>query len=278
MTTSGRAHRIRKCLFGAAASGCLIGVSPLHAQDSLTDGWLIRVSPYVWATAFNGNATVKGRKANVDVNFSDVVKNLDGALLAQGEASKGPWSFILQGNFLRASIDDSVGPIDAKTDANAVIGEMYGAYRLGHWDLDESGAPQQVRPAGIERGVSVDGMAGLLYTYLNIDLELKGNGPLGLERHFSGDQQWATPMVGLRAQLGLDDHWFFAAQGTVGALSDTNSAWNLLGLVGYAFNKTVSVAAGYRALHQYYRNGNGNDRFEYDVTTHGPVVALTFTW
>jgi hypothetical protein len=279
VTTVVERHRLRKHLGAAAALSCLIAASPLHAEETMRDGWLIRVSPYIWATAFNGNATVKGRKANVDVNFSDVVKNLDGGFLAQGEASKGPWSFILQGNFLRASVDDSGDLIDTKANSDALIGEMYGAYRLGHWDVAESSTPQLIRPAGIERGLSVDAMAGVLYTYLNMDLTLKGNGPLtGIERHFSGDQQWATPMVGLRGLLGLDDHWFFAAQGAVGAISNTNSAWNLQGLVGYSFNRTVSVAGGYRALHQYYRNGNGNDRFEYDVTTHGPVVALTFTW
>ncbi len=247
------------------------------ADASPWDGWTIRFTPYVWATAFNGHATVKGQKANVDVSFSDLVKNLDGGVLAQVEAIKGPFSLVAQGNFLRASIDDNVGPIDATTDANAFIGELYGTYRLGHWPLGETAA-DGVRPVGIEHGISLDGLAGFNYTYLNVDLKLKGTGPLGLERHFSGDQQWATPFVGLRTLVGLNDHWFIAALGYVGAVSSDNTTWNLQGLVGYAFNSWISVEAGYRALYQNYENGNGNDRFHYDVITHGPVIGVTFVW
>ncbi len=62
------------------------------------------------------------------------------------------------------------------------------------WAIGPGGRPADgVRPAGIEQGLSLDGLAGFTYTYLNLDLKLKGTGPLGLERHFSGDQQWATP-------------------------------------------------------------------------------------
>jgi hypothetical protein len=247
------------------------------AQQKPSDGWRIRVTPYLWATAFHGHATVKGRKADVDVSFSDVLDNLDGAALAQVEAIKGPFSLVAQGNFLRASIDDNVGPIDATTDANAFIGEMFGTYRLGHVPPG-SGTADGARPAGIEQGLSIDGLAGFSYTYLNVDLKLKGTGPLGPERHFGGDKQWATPFVGLRAIAALDEHWFVSALAYAGAVSSDNTTWNLQGLVGYAFNSTVSIVGGYRALYQNYEDGNGNDRFHYDVITHGPIVGVTFVW
>jgi hypothetical protein len=264
----------RRHIVPLVALACATWAAPVQAQEAPSDGWTIRLTPYLWATAFNGDATVKGQKADVDVSFGDVLSNLDGALLGQIEATKGPWSLVAQGNFLRASIDGSVDQFDTDVDANAVIGELFGAYRLAHWPLGSTEAGS-VRPMGIEHGLTLDGLAGFMYTHLDADLEVKGN---GLERHFSANQQWATPFVGLRTLVGLNEHWFLAAVGYAGAVSSDNTVWNLQGLVGYAFNESISVEAGYRALYQNYENGNGNDRFHYDVITHGPVIGVTFVW
>jgi hypothetical protein len=35
------------------------------------------------------------------------------------------------------------------------------------------------------------------------------------------------------------------------------------------------VIAGYRALSQDYDDGSGADRFEWDVTLHGPLLGLS---
>jgi hypothetical protein len=50
------------------------------------------------------------------------------------------------------------------------------------------------------------------------------------------------------------------------------------GLVTYRFglfgDDNAKFAAGYRALYQDYSDGSGADKFEWDVTLHGPVFAL----
>jgi hypothetical protein len=270
--------------WGAAcllAGALVLGVSakPACAEDVSRGGggWTFHVTPYAWATAFNGNATIRGQKSDVDASFSDVIQDLDYGLLAQIEADKGPWGLVAQGNYLNASSDGSVGPVDAKVDANAFIGELFATYRLGYWPLGTS-ATESYAPASIKPGLNLDALGGFIYTYVSSDLELKGTGPLGLERHFNGDQDWVTPFAGARTLFGLDQHWFLAVMGYYGTLGSDNSVWNLQGLVGYAFNRSISVAAGYRALYQNYENGNDNDKFHYDITTHGPVFGVTFTW
>jgi hypothetical protein len=247
------------------------------AEQTPGEGWTFHVTPYVWATAFTGHATIRGRKTDVDASFDDVLKHLDGGLLAQFEADHGPWGLVAQGNYLKASSDGSVGPIDAKVDANAFIGELFATYRLAHWALGTT-ATESYAPVNIAPGLSLDALGGLIYTYANADLELKGTGALGLERHFNGDQQWATPIVGARALFGFNEHWFLAVLGDYGTLGSDNWTWNLQGLVGYAFNRNISVAAGYRGLYQNYEDGNGNDKFHYDILTHGPVIGVSFSW
>jgi len=260
----------------AGALVLAMSAKPARAEDASQggDGWTFHVTPYAWAIAIKGNATVHGQKTDVDASFSDVIKDLDYGILGQVEADKGPWGLVVQGNYLSASSDGSVGPVDAKVDANAFIGELYATYRLGYWPLGAS-VTDSYAPVSIKPGLNLDVLGGAIYTYVSSDLELKG---FGLERHFNGDQDWATPFAGARALFGLDQHWFLVAMGYYGTLGSDNSVWNLQGLVGYAFNRNISVAAGYRALHQNYETGSGNDKFQWDLTIHGPVLGVTFTW
>jgi len=52
-------------------------------------GWEFQVAPYLWALAMNGDATVKGQEADVDVSFSDIWYELNIAFMLEYEARKG---------------------------------------------------------------------------------------------------------------------------------------------------------------------------------------------
>ena len=54
--------------------------------------------------------------------------------------------------------------------------------------------------------------------------------------------------------------------------------WNAITFIDYRLWKHVSILGGYRALYQNYKNGSGIDEFKFDVTMHGPILALNFTW
>jgi hypothetical protein len=54
--------------------------------------------------------------------------------------------------------------------------------------------------------------------------------------------------------------------------------WYAARLIGYRFDlfgkDTATVFAGYRALHQDYTDGSGDDKFKWDVTLDGPILGL----
>ena len=70
--------------------------SPTLAQDTApaTASWQLSVTPYLWATALKGDARVGRTKADVDASFSDILDNLNGALMLSVEARRGRFGLL----------------------------------------------------------------------------------------------------------------------------------------------------------------------------------------
>lgn len=230
-------------------------------------GWEFQVAPYLWALAMNGHATVKGQEADVDVSFSDIWDELNIALMLEYEARKGRLG--LWGNTIYANLGKSNTDVDGlkiEPTVTALWQGVGGFYRLGTWDFSES--PNENTPS-----VTVDTYFGARYTYLDLSLDIKGFDNL------DGDKQWVEPLVGVRTRWDLSERWTINLSGDIGGVAfGSDFAWNAFGLVGYRFNlfgkDNARAFAGYRALSQDYSDGSGDDKFEWDVTLHGPVLGL----
>ena len=234
-------------------------------------GWEFKVAPYMWAISMNGNATVKGQEADVDVSFSDIWDELNFAFMMEYEARKGHWG--LWGNTIYANLGNSngnVNGIEIEPTVNSLWQGAGGFYRLGTWDLtDASGknAPS----------VTVDTYFGVRYTYLDLRLDIKGFD------NIDGDKQWVEPLVGVRTRWDLSKRWTINLTGDIGGVAfGSDFAWDALGLIGYRFSlfgeDNAGAFAGYRALSQDYSDGNGDDKFEWDVTLYGPVLGLVIAF
>jgi hypothetical protein len=94
-----------------------------------------------------------------------------------------------------------------------------------------------------------------------------------LPANASVDKNWADPIVGVRTQWPLGDHFFLAAQGDVGGFGvSSDMAWRAQATVGCQFNESVSAELGYRYLHTDYSDG----AFTYDMTQSGIFTGLNF--
>ena len=255
--------RLLACLIGLISA---LAALPAFAEDPVSEDWQFQVAPYVWALAADGDVTVKGQKSDVSLSFKDIVEELNYGVMLQGEARKGRVGAIV--NVLYANLGDEtdVGPLKIDPEANLFMGGFSGYYRLGPWDLDsEAGGdgPQLI----------VDPYAGVRNTYLDLDLDISGGPSLG------NDQDWFEPIVGLRTLWELSPRWGVTAAGDIGGFGiGSDFAWQAIGLVSYRFGlfgeNNSRFLFGYRALHQDYSNGSGANKFEWDVTLHGPIFAL----
>ncbi len=238
----------------------------------------VSLTPYLWAIYLNGNTTVKGVKADVNVDFDDLVKDLDGALMLVAEARKGDFSVFLDTIYAKLSDNDSASDggdnlrIDA--DVNQLVALAAGTYRVGEFRLADWQATGPL-------DVAVDPYVGARFTYLNLDLKGRLEEPsLGVRdtRNAGGNENWTDPVIGLRTLWDLGDQWDFVVLGDVGGTGKSQYSAQGLATIGYRFDlfgeNNASLRAGYRALYQKFEDGNGDNKFEWDVTMHGPILGL----
>ena len=91
---------------GLATLAFFVGVTSAAAQSTdepAGDEWLVRVAPYLWATSLDGDAEVKGVKADVDVPFSDILKDLAFAGMLVVDVQKGRFGVGVNGVFARVA-------------------------------------------------------------------------------------------------------------------------------------------------------------------------------
>jgi hypothetical protein len=243
-----------------AASPAAVGQQPAATAAPPGDRWTVTIAPYLWATSLDGHASGGGIKADVDVPFSDLLKDLFFGAMMLIDVEKDRFGIGVNGLFARVSPDSDVGPIEI--DATSDTGQLSVApyYRLVEWQYGVSSSGRPLR-------LVLAPEAGFRFTYLRTELEVRGG------RTVDGSESWVDPLVGSRIGLGLSDRWAIAAEDNVGGFGvGSDFTWNLQAFLGYRttlFGRQTTFALGYRALSQDYDDGD----FEWDVTMHGPVLG-----
>lgn len=244
---------MRKNIFKVMlATGCLIvGISTAQAESE----WKHTLVPlYLWASGIEGTAQVGPITAPVSIAFEDAVDNLDTGLTVHYEANKDQWG-VLADLFHLSLAPEGFLP----NGAPAGIDLTNNIYELG----------------GIYRPASMDGIE-VLFGLRGIDLEMEA-GVGGAPKKTLIDDSWVDAFVGLRGTVPLSENFSFSGRGDIGA-GGSDFVGNAALFLDYRFNKTFSMFGGYRWLSYDYETGDGPDRFTYDVTYEGPVLALRFDW
>ncbi len=236
--------------------------------------WEFIVVPYLWMTGIDGDVTVKGRDADVDVDFDDILDDLDIAALANFIAKRGRWEFFVQPNYIKLSpegeVDRSAITLDADVETEMLILEFGTFYKLGTW--------------GDRFPVSLDILGGGRYWHFDneIDLDIDASLPnvdldIRREKDVDSEKDLIDPFVGLRVGTAITKKLRFDVRGDIGGfdISDDTSdlSWQAISLFEYDLSPRIVLGAGYRALDIRYETGSGNDRKGIDATIHGPILG-----
>jgi len=252
---------MRRILQNLGIGVLMIGLvcSWVYGEESNSNAnWDFSLAPmYLWAVSIDGDQTVKGVDVDLDVPFSDVWDNLNGALTFHFEGLyKQQWGFFADLNYIVLKPEQSTPIGDIEIDFTEIMAELAGFYRI-------TSGPH-----------AFDGLAGLRYSSMDVDVALPGPLPNVDQR-----QDWVDPYFGLRWQWRINEKWGTRLRGDIGGFGiGSDLTWNLVGLIDFKPWKHVSLFGGYRALYQDYSTGSGNNKFAFDATMQGPVLGLNITW
>lgn len=260
-------------LFLTATAIMMFATSSVHAADfdqerfSSDREWRVIVSPYVWAAALTGDASLAGFDTDVDIPFSDTLDHLDFAFMGNVEVTNGTWGAFVDVQHVQTSQEKDVfaQQLDLAVTMNTVeVGAYYQVYEAQLGGDTVFGKPQRV---------SIEPLVGARWT------QIKGEvGALG--RTLEKQANWWDPFVGLRINADLNERWNLFTEADIGGFDVgskfTINAQSYLGYRTTMLGQPTILRVGYRVLHQDYETDDftGNS-FRWDVTQHGPVIGFS---
>jgi hypothetical protein len=256
-------------------------------EAPMPPSWTFRVVPYGWLLALNGTQTVRGRSAKVDASFADIVRESDTlvALMGDFEARNGP--IALLGNVVWSKIGVERGNVRSRSLAPGVTGTLATSLGLDiEMTIAEVGAAYEVARSG---PVALDVLAGARYWHQEADLSLDVSAGVQVSdlevagvRAFarSGSVNWLDPIIGARLRYTVAPGHELLLRGDIGGFGvGSDFSWQAVGAYGFELGTyqgvTFSGVIGYRALYVDYVQGEGRQRYEFDMLVHGPVVGIS---
>lgn len=259
---------------------------PLYVQaqsEQPADNWEIRLMPYVYFLSIEAESTVGGESrsftGNVELDFDDIVDDLDFGAMGRVEAWNGPLGVAFEGLFMNLGADGSFKSrreiVDVNLDADVRLGsaDVALAYRVFEQRFGNDS----------KQRFSFEPYGGLRYGYLrqeiDLDVDIAGVGLAG--RTLGTTEDWLEPVFGGRIIWDLNDKLAFnirsdASGFGIGSASDLT--WQVAGGADYKFTDTVILNAGYRYIDLDYSRGSGADEFGIDLQAEGPVLGLTIVF
>ncbi len=271
---------------------------PLEVLDDASESWQIRLTPFAWLAAADGKVAARGLEAEFDSSFSDILSNIDFAIMGRVEAQHGPWHLYLAGVYMEGSDGRGVdGPLPEFVDLSFLVppplpGDILSEVRLPQLDsidvdLDlgivELGGGYRLAELETEHGsdLTLDVLAGARYFTLGTDVTLGITpGPLNLlptrvERSQSKD--WIDPTIGAKLVVPLSEDLQLGLRGDIGGFgAGSDLTWNVVGGFEHDIAPGTSLVVGYRILDIDYERGSGSDKIVFDTQFRGPIIGFTF--
>jgi hypothetical protein len=253
----------------AALCFVTFGARPALAQSdssSTQDQWQFSAAIYLWGADMGGQ-TIRG--SEVEVEFSDLLDNLEIAFMGAFAARKNNWSLLTDVIYMDLGVDKTadlsvaVGPIQVPVTTSVSLDvEAWILHFAGGYNLYSKGK------------TSLDLIGGARYLDLdqNMFLELQSLGP-GLSRTVSESLTAWDAIVGLKGNAALGERWFLPYYLDVGA-GDSKFTWQATAGIGYRAGRVVDLALVYRHLEWDIDSAPIVD----DINFSGPTLGVIFRW
>jgi hypothetical protein len=242
-----------------SVSAVLVMLSaPARADD---DGWQHTAAIYMIGASIDGTVGIGPVNGDLDIGFDDILDNFDGAFMGAYRGDAGRWA---------VSADVIYFGLEKKQSGLGIAGNESGQVNIDQLIFEVDGNYQLTE--------HLDAVAGL--RYWDLDTKLKRTFPQPAPTLTGKVQEdWIDPLVGLRYEQPLGDRWVFVGRGDIGGFGvGSDFSWHVTAFFGLKVFKSGMVLAGVRYLGVDYEDGDGVDRFKFDVTEGGPTLGFAWTF
>jgi hypothetical protein len=253
MTRTAKVRGGRLLAAGLLATLPMAAGGPAAAQ---TADWQFAVSPYVWLPSLSNSLETPFGDVTADLSISDVLSDLDMALMGTFDARRGPLLLALDLIYSDLS-SQSDTPFGALFDEAKVDMKLTALTGYAGWRLHEDDA------------VTFHVLGGFRHFRLDAGLTLTP-GTLA-KREFDYDDTWTLPVVGARTVVRFEQDWFAAFTADLGGW-DGDFTWQGVATVGRRIGDNWSVQGGWRYM-EFDRSVDGADL---EVELNGPILGATY--
>ncbi len=231
-------------------------VVPAARAGTADDEWEFELAPfYFWGASISGDTAIGPVDTPLDVSIGNIIDNLQAIFTVHFEARKNAWGGLLDVTYMDIgnTVTDPTGG-QSGLDVKSTMVELGGYYRVA------------------DSIHAVDILLGARYT----DMETSVTLPV-----HSGyvDESWWDPFVGGRWLWNFHEKWTLNTRFDYGGFGvGCDYTWNAAMIFVWQPWDHAAILAGYRALEQSYKDGDGLDRYVWDATLHGPVLGIDFRW
>lgn len=231
----------------------------------------VTIAPYAWMTSINASISVRGRSADVNVSFVDLLSgsgnsNLNIAFMGHLEAVyKDTFGFLSDLNYASLGYGSSSRRADITGTTTLFMADIAPFYRFGTWNMGNAGT------------ISLDGLAGVRVWEISMGLDRDGR---RIDRTVSMVKSWVDPIIGTRAIWHFTPNWLLSLRGGVGGFGVASRfTWDTTALIGYTFWEHATVLIGYRAVGVNRESDlQGDNEFKINGTLHGPIMGVAFNF
>lgn len=225
----------------------------LTAQSA--DGWRNTFELYLMGPNLDGTVGLGPIDGDIAVDPGDVFDALDGAFLGTWVGEGERWGVLADLAYMDLE-QDGVGPggmVDYELNVKQTIFGVVGTYRLTDTLQFTFGG-----------------------RYLDVTNRLQLRGP-EQERVAKVSESWFDPTIGLRYVAPLGQKWVFNGAADLGGFGvGSDFTWYWAANIGYRITKRTQIYAGYRYLDIDYDDGEGRERFRFDMAQHGLLAGFRF--
>jgi hypothetical protein len=230
-------------------------IQPGAASAQSDDAWRNTFELYLMGPNLDGTVGLGEVDGDVGVDPGDVFDALDGAFLGTWISEGERWGVLADLAYMDLK-EDGTGPagaVDYELNVKQTVLGLVGMYRLTDTLQFTFGG-----------------------RYLDVTNRLTLRGP-EQERAAKASESWFDPTVGLRYVAPLGDKWVFNGAADIGGFGvGSDFTWYWAANIGYRITKRTQIYAGYRYLDIDYEDGEGRERFKFDMAQHGFLVGFRF--